>query len=64
MENPFEILLEKLTSIENRLIDIEAKLGVRKKNTKNKIPMITEQEAEEFIFKNVFNIDINKQKRS
>ena len=27
MENPFEILLEKLTSIERRLNSIEAKLG-------------------------------------
>ncbi len=60
MENPFEIILEKLASIENRLIDIEEKLGMRKKITKKKKPLITEQEAREYLLKTVFKVNINK----
>jgi hypothetical protein len=59
MENPFEIILEKLASIENRLIDIEVKLGVRKNIIKKKKPLITDKESRDYLLKTVFKVKLN-----
>ena len=59
MENPFEIILEKLASIENRLIDIEVKLGVRKNIIKKKKPLITDKETRDYLLKTVFKVKLN-----
>ena len=56
MENPFEIIIEKLTNIENRIATIEKQLCPKKIDKKRKTPLITEEEAREYLLRTVFNI--------
>ncbi|NEW80620.1 MAG: hypothetical protein GZ086_14625 [Gelidibacter sp.] len=59
MENPLEVILDKLTNIENRLSAIEAKLLMRKKDiAKKKMPLITDDEARKYLLKTVFKVKI------
>ncbi len=58
MENPFEIIVEKLTTIENRIACIEAQLCTKKVTKKKKIPLITDEEIDEYLLRTVFNIKL------
>jgi Trk K+ transport system NAD-binding subunit len=56
MENPFEIIIEKLINIENIIVRIENQLYPKKIIKKKTTPLITEEEAREYLFRSVFNI--------
>lgn len=57
MENPFEIIIEKLTNIENRITIIEKQLCPKKIDKKRKATMMTDDEIDEYLFRTVFNIN-------
>jgi hypothetical protein len=56
MENPFEIIIEKLTNIENRIARIEEQVCLKKIDKKRKATMMTDDEIDEYLFRTVFNI--------
>ena len=56
MVNPFNIIIEKLTNIENRIARIENQLCPKKIDKKRKKIMMTDDEIDEYLFRTVFNI--------
>jgi hypothetical protein len=54
MENPFELLMEKLIAIEKRIICIENQLCPQKRPTKKKEPLMTDEEVDAYLIKAYF----------